>query len=218
MSLRVSCMPTQFLQEKGYLLGLACARLFASGRPPGFVDVPSERPLGLNFRTEFTMILGPIPAEASSFFGCPGVFDNSIPTSIPEAAVRFLCHRNAAGVSARCWNSERTAARRRGLYHSACKCAAGYCEIDLRRRSQEQRFLRDYPERIPPKRQGPGREAPAEPHSNSASKGVATSACLRSSSENILATSGHRAKSLTRSREQHPSGPPTILNKRKNGC
>ena len=50
-------------------LGLACARLFASGLPPGFLDVPSERTVGLNFRTEFTMILGPIPAEASSFFG-----------------------------------------------------------------------------------------------------------------------------------------------------
>ena len=169
-------------------------RLFASGRPPGFVDVPSERTIRLNFRTEFTMILGPIPAEASSFFGCPGVFDNSIPTSIPDAAVRSLCHRNVAGVSARCWNSERPAARRRGLYHSACKCAAGYCEIDLRRRSQEQRFLRDYPERIPPKRQGPGREAPAESHSISASKGVAISACLRSSSENIFTTSGHRQR------------------------
>jgi hypothetical protein len=92
-------------------LGLACARLFASDRPPGFLDVPSERTVGLNFRTEFTMILGPIPAEASSFFGWREVFDNSIPTSIPDAAVRSLCHRNAAGVSAQCWNSERPTAR-----------------------------------------------------------------------------------------------------------
>jgi len=66
--------------------GLACARLFASGRPPGFVDVASERTVGLNFRTEFTVILGPIPAEASSFFGCRVVLDNS-----PQIFQMLLC-------------------------------------------------------------------------------------------------------------------------------
>jgi len=91
-------------------LGLACARLFASGRPPGFVVVASERTVGLNFRTEFTVILGPIPAEASSFFGCRIILDNSIPTSISDAAVRSLCHRNATKVSAGRWDSERPTA------------------------------------------------------------------------------------------------------------
>jgi len=125
MSLRVSWMSTQLLQEKnGYLRAWSGVRQTLCERSTAwFLDVPSEQTVGVNFRTEFTMILGPIPAEASSFFGCRGVFDNSIPTSIQDAAVRSLCHRNAAGVSAECWNSERPTTRRRGLYHSACMCS-----------------------------------------------------------------------------------------------
>jgi hypothetical protein len=147
MSLRVSWMSTQLLQEKnGYLRAWSGVRQTLCERSTAwFLDVPSERTVGVNFRTEFTMILGPIPAEASSFFGCRGVFDNSIPTSIPDAPVRY-------SLSPECgWGFRRVLEL--GASYRLTPWALPFrlhvqpaTEIDLRRRSQEQRFLRDCPE------------------------------------------------------------------------